>query len=517
LSRRIDWYENEVSISPEARDFMERLMDTNPSKRLGANGSEEVRQHPFFKDIDWNCLLTKSPAFKPNPVNLEDTEYFDARGATMHAMMDDEDIQAQVENAKTIIQQQNETPGGSMSTTDGVSSHLSSNNRSESGASDNADFGTFVYKNLPVLEKANEDAIRKIRHESIIASVASGMNIDPATGRIIHRSLPVANRRKLASQLELSPSPLSGAPVSSSLPASPPSLSPSNSAKTNQRRPVDLGSHTHLLPEPIKRRGSLPTKLRTSTTASGSKGRPLSEVESKSATPSSIDRVRLSSDGQSNLKQPDVTTTTQVAISNEPHPLQQSDKDSERSRSSSLGPRKIDCLIADDNPISCKILETILYTLNCRCVVVRNGAQAIRCAMGGVKFDIIFMDIRMPISKCIANVALTLFLECYLIFAYFLQLSVDGEAAARMIKSTINMNSTTPIIAVTAYEHTVQLAGAFDDILNKPVTTQLILHRLKQFCDIWNVPTATGNLQPPAPPKTSDAKSPLSASTSSVT
>ncbi|KAI8580806.1 hypothetical protein K450DRAFT_236075 [Umbelopsis ramanniana AG] len=493
LSRRIDWYENEVSISPEARDFMERLMDTNPSKRLGANGSEEVRSHPFFKDIDWDCLLTKSPAFKPNPVNLEDTEYFDARGATMHAMMDDEDIQAaakaQVEKAKTIIQQENQTPGGSMSTTDDASSHLSSNNKSESGASDNADFGTFVYKNLPVLEKANEDAIRKIRHESIIASVASGMNIDPATGRIIHRSLPVANRRKLASQLELSPSPLGIAPVSSSLPASPPSLSPSSSAKTNQRRPVDVGSHAHLLPEPIKRRGSLPTKLRTSTTASGSKGRPLSEVESKTTTPSPIDRVRPTSDSQTNLKQTDVTSTTQVSITNEPHPLQQSD--SERPRSSSLGPRKIDCLIADDNPISCKILETILYTLNCRCVVVRNGAQAIRCAMGGVKFDIIFMDIRMPI--------------------------IDGEAAARMIKSTINMNSTTPIIAVTAYEHTVQLAGAFDDILNKPVTTQIILNRLKQFCDIWNVPTASSNLQQPTMPKSTDAKSPLSTSTSSVT
>lgn len=77
---------------------------------------------------------------------------------------------------------------------------------------------------------------------------------------------------------------------------------------------------------------------------------------------------------------------------------------------------------------------------------------------------------------------------------------VDGEAAARMIKATINMNSTTPIIAVTAYEHTVQLAGAFDDILNKPVTTQVILNRLKQFCDIWNVPAATGALQQPSAP-----------------
>jgi hypothetical protein len=85
-----------------------------------------------------------------------------------------------------------------------------------------------------------------------------------------------------------------------------------------------------------------------------------------------------------------------------------------------------------------------------------------------------------------------------------------------MIKSTINMNSSTPIIAVTAYEHTVQLAGAFDDILNKPVTTQIILNRLKQFCDIWNVPTAAGNLQLPAVVKVPEYKSPLSNSTSSV-
>lgn len=51
-----------------------------------------------------------------------------------------------------------------------------------------------------------------------------------------------------------------------------------------------------------------------------------------------------------------------------------------------------------------------------------------------------------------------------------------------MIKSTNNSNRETPIIAVTAYERTVQLAGAFDDILSKPVTKDIILQRLKQFC-----------------------------------
>jgi PleD family two-component response regulator len=56
------------------------------------------------------------------------------------------------------------------------------------------------------------------------------------------------------------------------------------------------------------------------------------------------------------------------------------------------------CMIADDNPVACKIMETMLNKLNCHSVIVRNGAEAIRCAMGNIKFDIIFMDIVMPIG-----------------------------------------------------------------------------------------------------------------------
>ncbi|OAD69760.1 hypothetical protein PHYBLDRAFT_116085, partial [Phycomyces blakesleeanus NRRL 1555(-)] len=77
LSRRIDWHEDSVDISPEARDFMERLMTLDPRKRLGANGPEEVKQHPFFKDLNWDTLLKESPSFIPNPENVEDTNYFD--------------------------------------------------------------------------------------------------------------------------------------------------------------------------------------------------------------------------------------------------------------------------------------------------------------------------------------------------------------------------------------------------------------------------------------------------------
>jgi serine/threonine-protein kinase RIM15 len=61
--------------------------------------------------------------------------------------------------------------------------------------------------------------------------------------------------------------------------------------------------------------------------------------------------------------------------------------------------RSVDCLIAEDNPISSKVLETILVRLGCRCVVVSNGEEAIRCSMGEICFDVIFMDMMMPIRE----------------------------------------------------------------------------------------------------------------------
>jgi len=55
----------EVKTSEEAKSLIRRLLDVNPSTRLGANGVQEIKNHPFFTAIDWNKIFRKeiSPPF----------------------------------------------------------------------------------------------------------------------------------------------------------------------------------------------------------------------------------------------------------------------------------------------------------------------------------------------------------------------------------------------------------------------------------------------------------------------
>ena len=46
--------------------------------------------------------------------------------------------------------------------------------------------------------------------------------------------------------------------------------------------------------------------------------------------------------------------------------------------------RAVTCLLAEDNPITAKIIETLLSRLGCRVVVVADGSEAIGVAMGDI-------------------------------------------------------------------------------------------------------------------------------------
>jgi len=49
----------EDSFSEDLKDLLTKLLTKYPKKRLGYKGAEEVKKHPFFKNIDWEALLNK--------------------------------------------------------------------------------------------------------------------------------------------------------------------------------------------------------------------------------------------------------------------------------------------------------------------------------------------------------------------------------------------------------------------------------------------------------------------------
>lgn len=61
----------------DAQDLLVKLLQKDSAQRL--NDASQIRGHRFFKDIEWEKLLTKSylPPFKPNVDNLLDTSNFD--------------------------------------------------------------------------------------------------------------------------------------------------------------------------------------------------------------------------------------------------------------------------------------------------------------------------------------------------------------------------------------------------------------------------------------------------------
>ena len=165
LSRQIAW-DADIGIPPDAHDLIDRLLCMNRKHRLGANGVAEIKAHAYFDGIDWDHLTDQPGPFVPQLDDAASTDYFDARGAVPQLWQDDDRPQSA------------EPPGSARSTS--------------SGSGTPNEFGSFSYKNLPVLKQANDEMLRRIRMEcaqnspsSPAASVSStGSNPIPTTPSI---------------------------------------------------------------------------------------------------------------------------------------------------------------------------------------------------------------------------------------------------------------------------------------------------------------------------------------------
>jgi serine/threonine kinase 38 len=66
----------EANLSPAATDILKKMIN-EPETRLGRNGSEEIKSHPFFDGFDWDRVRLQKAPYQPIVSSEISAENFD--------------------------------------------------------------------------------------------------------------------------------------------------------------------------------------------------------------------------------------------------------------------------------------------------------------------------------------------------------------------------------------------------------------------------------------------------------
>jgi PAS domain S-box-containing protein len=120
--------------------------------------------------------------------------------------------------------------------------------------------------------------------------------------------------------------------------------------------------------------------------------------------------------------------------------------------------RPLRILVAEDNLVNQKVIQTMLVRLGYRADLVSDGLQAVE-ALQRQMYDVVMMDVQMP--------------------------EMDGVAATHAIRHKLSPNRQPYIIAMTANAFADQrrtyLESGMDDYVSKPVQPQMLLAALQRI------------------------------------
>ncbi|KAM0712042.1 hypothetical protein Q7P37_011136 [Cladosporium fusiforme] len=535
LARNIQWPEDEDEdfASEEAKDLINKLICLDPKERLGSNkddkypsGGDEIKAHPWFSEINWDTLRDDEAAFIPAAENPEDTEYFDARGATMQNFAEEFEDQAS-SPSQTPGADYPDRPHDALSRVRSqvnaavkrnlmplhIPPHVRDHRArrlSEPAVTD--DFGAFQFKNLPVLEKANKDVIQKLRADAMQAQaktaagggVSSPVAVSPSPAPSVESS-PVAPgplKRTLSSNKGRSQSPsllshTNSSPSRGSQPSSPLLVSFS-AGQNHERRKTSSGtsSFAHqqgpgsLQPGNFFEQGPprLPAAFKTSSTPSPVKvnksgaSQISQELARQRQTSASSPRQRSHTIGsQDGDLLPELVPSHHKRRSGVFN-VSPSSSDNEDSRQNALlrvqrrrqSLRRSSQVSLGDGP-SFRTLDVLVCEDHpVSRLVMERLLEKLRCR------TITVTNGRDALRYASSDIKYDIIMMEYKLP------QVNGTDVARMIRDTKIANSHTPIVAVTGYLKELQAPHHFDALVEKPPTREKLEEVMGRLCQ-WKV------------------------------
>ncbi|KAJ3438013.1 non-specific serine/threonine protein kinase [Anaeramoeba flamelloides] len=102
-------FPEDIYVSDEARDLILQLVCA-PKDRLGKNGVEEIKNHPFFNEVDWDTIEKRQmePLYIPEVSGITDTRHFED---FEDEFSDDEDESFLSDEDKKQLDQQDQFKG----------------------------------------------------------------------------------------------------------------------------------------------------------------------------------------------------------------------------------------------------------------------------------------------------------------------------------------------------------------------------------------------------------------------
>ncbi|KAL0570166.1 rim15, signal transduction response regulator [Marasmius crinis-equi] len=243
-----------------------------PLENRKTNGADEVKAHPWLHGIERDKVTTTEAAFIPQVTDPESTDYFDPRGA-LPMLLQEEDDQVAVAGQSALNSPVIDTSMPPPS----LPLPIAGREAVTTPVAD--DFGSFSYKNLPVLKQHNDDVIRRLKTDHMV----------PLT-HAISESTGLHNRRRSVSHRVKKPPSVVTSIDPKNMPTNPPSPATSTSSiasspsrasippSTPGSAGMDGGSHARKISgygavECFKlnhldgpdRRNFMPSRLRTAT------------------------------------------------------------------------------------------------------------------------------------------------------------------------------------------------------------------------------------------------------------